>query len=145
MTDKTNFQLVQEFHQTFGVTGLADKADLNELMPFWVTRTQLLNEEFHETQEAMRKFVQGGKKKEDMVEVVDGLLDMLYVIYGSIELLGVNADLAFAEVQRSNMSKLGEDGKPILNDGVLDPSRPVGKVLKGPNYSRPNLDQFVSL
>lgn len=146
MTDKTNFQKVQEFHLAFNQTGIADKLDLNEMTPFWVRRTQLLNEEFHETQVAMGKYVQD-KTRANMAEVVDGLLDMLYVIYGTAELMGVDVDAAFAEVHRSNMSKLDENGKPIINgeNGVSDPEKPLFKVLKGPNYSKPNLDPYIIL
>ena len=73
-------------------------------------------------------------KDKDIVEVADALTDLLYVVYGAGHAFGVNLDKCFAEVQRSNMSKLGEDGNPIYNEN--------GKVMKGPNYSKPNLKQF---
>ena len=76
-------------------------------------------------------------KNKDIVEVADALTDILYVTYGAGHSFGVNLDECFDEVQRSNMSKLGEDGKPIYNDS--------GKVMKGPNYFAPNLKKIVNL
>ena len=70
----------------------------------------------------------------DIVEVADALTDLLYVVYGAGHSFGIDLDKCFAEVQRSNMSKLDNDGKPIYNEN--------GKVMKGPNYSKPNLKQF---
>ena len=74
-------------------------------------------------------------KAKDLKEVADALADILYVTYGAGCAYGIDLDKCFKEVQRANMSKLGEDGKPIYND--------KGKVMKGPNYSEPNLKQFV--
>ncbi len=71
----------------------------------------------------------------DIVEVADALTDLLYVVYGAGHSFGIDLDKCFAEVQRSNMSKLDNDGKPIYNEN--------GKVMKGPNYSKPNLKQFL--
>ena len=71
----------------------------------------------------------------DIVEVADALTDLLYVVYGAGHSFGINLDKCFAEVQRSNLSKLNIDGKPIYNEN--------GKVMKGPNYSKPNLKQFL--
>ena len=71
----------------------------------------------------------------DIIEVADALTDLLYVVYGAGHSWGIDLDKCFAEVQRSNMSKLGEDGKPIYNE--------KGKVMKGPNYFKPNLSKFV--
>ena len=73
----------------------------------------------------------------DIVEVADALTDILYVTYGAGHSFGVNLDSCFDEVQRSNMSKLGEDGKPIYNE--------YGKVMKGPNYFVPNLKTIIGL
>ena len=73
--------------------------------------------------------------KKDIKEVADALTDILYVTYGAGHAFGINLDKCFQEVQSSNMSKLGDDGKPIFND--------KGKVMKGPNYSAPNLKQFI--
>ena len=90
-------------------------------------RYDLINEELDELSVAI--------KDKDIVEVADALTDLLYVVYGAGHAFGINLDKCFAEVQRSNMSKLSEDGKPIYNEN--------GKVMKGPNYSKPNLKQFL--
>ena len=74
--------------------------------------------------------------KKDIQEVADALTDILYVTYGAGHAFGINLDKCFQEVQSSNMSKLGEDGKPIYNE--------KGKVMKGPNYFKPNLKKFVA-
>ena len=71
----------------------------------------------------------------DIVEVADALTDLLYVVYGAGHAFGIDLDKCFAEVQSSNMSKLDKDGKPIYNES--------GKVMKGPNYSKPNLKQYL--
>ena len=90
-------------------------------------RYDLIKEELDELSVAIRN--------KDIVEVADALTDLLYVVYGAGHSFGIDLDKCFEEVQRSNMSKLGEDGKPIYNDN--------GKVMKGPNYSKPNLKQFL--
>ena len=90
-------------------------------------RLDLIKEELSELEDAM--------KKKDLKEVADALTDILYVTYGAGYAYGVDLDQCFKEVQRANMSKLGEDGKPIYND--------QGKVMKGPNYSPPNLKKFI--
>ena len=74
-------------------------------------------------------------KEKDIIEVADALTDLLYVVYGAGHAFGIDLDKCFAEVQRSNLSKLNIDGKPIYNEN--------GKVMKGPNYSKPNLKQFL--
>ena len=74
-------------------------------------------------------------KKKDLIEVADALTDILYVTYGAGHAFGINLDKCFNEVQNSNMSKLDEDGKPIYNQ--------YGKVMKGPNYFKPDLSRFV--
>ena len=74
-------------------------------------------------------------KEKNLTEVADALTDLLYVVYGAGHAFGIDLDRCFTEVQRSNMSKLGEDGKPIYNE--------QGKVMKGPNYIKPNLKQFI--
>ena len=74
-------------------------------------------------------------KEKDIIEVADALTDLLYIVYGAGHSFGIDLDKCFAEVQRSNMSKLDNDGKPIYNEN--------GKVMKGPNYSKPNLKQFL--
>ena len=121
----TNFEKVGLFMKTFGQEvktrpGLSDEK-INKL------RIDLIEEELTEFKEAM--------KKNDLKEVVDALTDILYVTYGAGHAFGVNLDNCFDEVQKSNMSKLGEDGKPIYND--------AGKVMKGPKYFQPDLSKFV--
>jgi predicted HAD superfamily Cof-like phosphohydrolase len=91
-------------------------------------RIDLIKEELKELTEAMQK--------KDLLEVADALTDILYVTYGAGHAFGINLDACFNEVQNSNMSKLGKDGKPIYNDS--------GKVMKGPNYFKPDLSKFVS-
>ena len=91
-------------------------------------RCDLINEELQELQDAIRR--------KDIKEVADALTDILYVTYGAGHAFGIDLDKCFLEVQKSNMSKLGEDGKPIYND--------KGKVMKGPNYFKPDLNKFVA-
>ena len=91
-------------------------------------RYELIKEELTEFKEAI--------EKKDIKEVADALTDILYVTYGAGHAFGINLDKCFEEVQNSNMSKLGQDGKPIYNEN--------GKVMKGPNYFKPNLDKFVA-
>jgi len=91
-------------------------------------RYDLIKEELEELKIAM--------ENKDLLEVADALTDILYVTYGAGHAFGINLDKCFEEVQNSNMSKLGEDGKPIYND--------VGKVMKGPKYFKPDLSKFVN-
>tara|TARA_Y100000741_G_scaffold43053_1_gene29935 strand:+ start:180 stop:521 length:342 start_codon:yes stop_codon:yes gene_type:complete len=91
-------------------------------------RLDLIREELSELEEAL--------EKKDIKEVADALTDILYVTYGAGHAFGINLDKCFEEVQNSNMSKLGSDGKPIYND--------QGKVMKGPDYFKPNLSKFVA-
>ena len=90
-------------------------------------RYDLIKEELTELEQAMNT--------KNLKEIADALTDILYVTYGAGYAYGIDLDKCFKEVQRANMSKLGDDGKPIYND--------KGKVMKGPNYSEPNLKQFV--
>ena len=121
----TNFQKVKTFMQTFGQevklkpSFSTDK--INDL------RYNLIKEELEELKEAI--------SKKDLLEVADALTDILYVTYGAGHAFGIDLDKCFEEVQNSNMSKLGEDGKPIYND--------KGKVMKGPNYYKPDLSKFI--
>ena len=121
----TNFQKVKTFMQTFGQevkskpSFSSDK--INEL------RYNLINEELEELKLAMAN--------KDILEVADALTDILYVTYGAGHAFGIDLDSCFEEVQNSNMSKLGKDGKPIFNE--------AGKVMKGPNYYKPDLAKFV--
>ena len=90
-------------------------------------RISLINEELEELKKAI--------KDNDVLEVADALTDILYVAYGAGHAFGINLDKCFNEVQESNMSKPGEDGKPIYNE--------MGKVMKGPKYFKPNLSKFI--
>ena len=121
----TNFEKVGLFMKTFGQeikTNASLSSDkINKL------RIDLIEEELEELKDAINK--------KDLKETVDALTDILYVVYGAGHAFGVNLDKCFEEVQNSNMSKLGEDGKPIYNKN--------GKVMKGPNYFKPNLNQFL--
>ena len=122
----TNFDKVGTFMKTFGQevkTKPSFSTDkINQL------RLDLIKEELTELIEAMNK--------KDLLEVADALTDILYVTYGAGHALGINLDKCFEEVQNSNMSKLDESGKPIYNEH--------GKVMKGPNYFKPDLSKFVS-
>ena len=121
----TNFESVKKFMQTFGqeVKTKAAFPDNKKIS----LRVDLIKEELSEFEEAIAK--------NDIKEVADALTDILYVTYGAGHAFGINLDRCFEEVQNSNMSKLGEDGKPIYNEN--------GKVMKGPNYFKPNLNQFL--
>ena len=90
-------------------------------------RYELIKEELSELNEAI--------KDKNLEEIADALTDILYVTYGAGHAFGINLDKCFQEVQNSNMSKLGEDGKPVYNDR--------GKVMKGPNYFKPNLKKLI--
>ena len=91
-------------------------------------RISLIEEELDELKQAM--------KEKNLKEVADALTDILYVTYGAGHAFGIDLDKCFDEVQNSNMSKLGENGKPIYNES--------GKVMKGPNYFKPDLSKFVN-
>ena len=122
----SNFNKVKTFMSTYG-QDIKEKAAFpkNKIVQL---RINLIEEELNELKEAI--------KNNDIVEVADALTDILYVTYGAGHSFGVNLDKCFDEVQRSNMSKLGEDGKPIYNE--------FGKVMKGPNYFSPNLKKLLS-
>ena len=127
MSDMSNFNKVKTFMNTYG-QDVKEKAEFPENKIVQL-RIDLIEEELNELKEAI--------KNKDIVEVADALTDILYVTYGAGHSFGVNLDECFDEVQRSNMSKLGEDGKPIYNDS--------GKVMKGPSYFAPNLKKIVNL
>ena len=127
MSDMSNFNKVKTFMNTYG-QDVKEKAEFPENKIVQL-RIDLIEEELNELKEAV--------KNKDIVEVADALTDILYVTYGAGHSFGVNLDQCFDEVQRSNMSKLGEDGNPIYNDS--------GKVMKGPNYFAPNLKKIVNL
>ena len=121
----TNFEKVGTFMKTFGQDVKQNPSfstsKINQL------RVDLIKEELDELIEAMNK--------KDLVEVADALTDILYVTYGAGHAFGINLDKCFEEVQNSNMSKLNKDGKPIYNN--------KGKVMKGPNYFKPDLNKFI--
>ena len=122
----SNFNKVGLFMKTFGQE-VKNKPSLssdkiNKL------RIDLIKEELDELKEAM--------DNKDLLEVADALTDILYVTYGAGQAFGIDLDKCFDEVQNSNMSKLGKNGEPIYND--------AGKVMKGPNYFKPNLLKFTS-
>jgi len=121
----SNFEDVKKFMKTFGQI-IRTKPQFPDDKTVKL-RYDLIKEELDELEEAM--------KTKNLKEVADALTDILYVTYGAGCAYGVDLDKCFKEVQRANMSKLGEDGKPIYNE--------KGKVMKGPNYSPPNLKKFV--
>ena len=122
----TNFERVKKFMETFGQE-IREKAGFpNEKITS--LRYDLIKKELDELKEAM--------ENKDIKEVADALTDILYVTYGAGHAFGVDLDKCFEEVQNSNMSKLDPDGKPIYND--------KGKVMKGPNYFKPDLTKFVA-
>ena len=122
----SNFNKVGIFMKTFGQEVKSKPSfstdKINQL------RIDLIKEELDELNEAM--------DNNDLLEVADALTDILYVTYGAGHAFGINLDKCFDEVQNSNMSKLGENGEPIYNES--------GKVMKGPNYFKPDLTKFVS-
>ena len=122
----SNFESVKKFMKTFGQE-VKEKAEFPS-DKVSALRYDLIKEELDELRDAI--------EKKDIKEVADALTDILYVTYGAGHAFGINLDKCFDEVQSSNMSKLGEDGKPIYNE--------KGKVMKGPNYFKPNLNKFVA-
>ncbi len=121
----SNFQSVKKFMKTFGQE-IKDKTEFpNEKIV--QLRYDLIKEELEELNQAI--------KDNDIKEVADALTDILYVTYGAGHAFGIDLDKCFEEVQKSNMSKLGLDGKPIYNDD--------GKVMKGPKYFKPDLTKFI--
>ncbi len=122
----TNFENVKKFMQIFGQEVKTKASFPNDKIIN--LRLNLIREELSELKEAI--------EKKDIKEVADALTDILYVAYGAGHAFGINLDKCFEEVQNSNMSKLGSDGKPIFNEH--------GKVMKGPNYFKPDLSKFVA-
>ncbi len=121
----SNFEKVKNFMTTYGqeVKESASFPDESIIK----LRLQLIKEELEELEQAIND--------KNLLEVADALTDILYVTYGAGHSFGINLDACFEEVQRSNMSKLDVDGKPIYNE--------FGKVMKGPNFSKPNLKQYI--
>ncbi len=122
----SNFDSVKKFMKTFGQE-VKEKAEFPS-EKITKLRYDLIKEELDELRIAI--------DDRDIKEVADALTDILYVTYGAGHSFGIDLDKCFQEVQNSNMSKLGADGKPIYND--------KGKVMKGPNYFKPNLNKFVA-
>ena len=122
----TNFEKVKLFMKTYGQE-VKDKAGFSDARTNKL-RIDLIKEELEELTEAMQD--------ENLLEVADALTDILYVTYGAGHAFGIDLDKCFEEVQNSNMSKLGEDGKPIYNE--------AGKVMKGPNYFKPDLSKYLN-
>ena len=121
----SNFEDVKIFMKTFGQKVITKPKFPDEST--MILRFDLIKEELNELEQAM--------KNKDLKEAVDALTDILYVTYGAGHAFGVNLDKCFDEVQKSNMSKLGENGKPIYNE--------AGKVMKGPSYFKPDLSKFI--
>jgi|TARA_B110000285_G_scaffold69480_1_gene79942 predicted HAD superfamily Cof-like phosphohydrolase len=121
----SNFQSVKKFMQTFHQE-VKDKTEFPNEMIIKL-RYDLINEELEELNQAI--------KDKDIKEIADALTDILYVTYGAGHAFGIDLDKCFNEVQKSNMSKLGADGKPIYNES--------GKVMKGPSYFKPDLNKFL--
>ena len=121
----TNFEKVGLFMKTFN----QDVKDSSSLSTDKINslRISLINEELEELKQAI--------SEKNLTEVADALTDILYVTYGAGHAFGIDLDSCFDEVQNSNMSKLGKDGKPIYNE--------AGKVMKGPNYFKPDLSKFI--
>ena len=122
----TNFEKVKLFMNTYGQE-VKDKAEFSDAKTNKL-RIDLIKEELEELTQAMNE--------KNLLEVADALTDILYVTYGAGHAFGIDLDKCFDEVQNSNMSKLGEDGKPIYNKS--------GKVMKGPNYFKPDLTKFIN-
>ena len=121
----SNFNKVKTFMETFGQeVKIKPSFSTNKINSL---RYDLIKEELDELKVAM--------ESNDLLEVADALTDILYVTYGAGHAFGIDLDKCFEEVQSSNMSKLDENGKPIYNE--------TGKVMKGPKYFKPNLNQFV--
>ena len=121
----TNFECVKKFMQTFGQEVKNKPEYPNEKIV--KLRYDLIDEELKELKEAI--------EKKSIKDVADALTDILYVTYGAGHAFGINLDKCFTEVQNSNMSKLGKDGKPIYNE--------QGKVMKGPNFFEPDLGKLL--
>ena len=121
----TNFEKVKIFMETFGQEVKSKSSLSSEKINS--LRLSLIQEELDELNKAIQD--------KDIVEVADALTDILYVTYGAGHAFGIDLDQCFNEVQNSNMSKLGDDGKPIYNEN--------GKVMKGPNYFKPDLSKYI--
>lgn len=131
---KTNFEKVKEFHRAFGVPSAEKPTEPSR--DLYHLRVGLIDEELSEFVEGHYESThQDADFMPDLIEIADAIGDMLYVVYGTADQYGLDADAIFAEVHRSNCSKLGSDGRPIYRED--------GKVLKGPNFSPPDLEKIV--
>ena len=122
----TNFEKVRLFMKTYGQE-VKDKAGLSDAKTNNL-RIELIKEELEELTEAIQE--------KNLIEVADALTDILYVTYGAGHAFGIDLDKCFDEVQNSNMSKLGKDGKPLYNE--------AGKVMKGPNFFKPDVSKYLN-
>jgi len=130
------FQMVRHFHETYGLEVNDEPLDIKQLhphgdlfsTPLWRLRMNLCQEEWAEFDKAM-------DGTEDLVDIADAICDLIYVLCGTAVSFGIPLDECFAEVQRSNMSKLDADGKPIVRED--------GKILKGPDFSEPDLRSII--
>lgn len=125
--EKTSFELVKEFHETYGQPIAKEPGLIGSSRS--TLRADLIEEEFDEFRQAV--------SDRDIVEIADALGDLIYVVNGAAVEYGIDLDRVVQEIHRSNMSKLGEDGKPIYRED--------GKVIKGPNYSPPNLKPILGI
>lgn len=126
---------VEAFHNAFGIENKYEQTLVDKETA--ILRYKLMREENEEYLEAC--------ENDDLIEVADALGDQLYILCGTILKHGLQYKIeeVFEEIQRSNMSKLDKDGNPIVNDGIIDPTRPVGKVLKSDQYSQPNIKDIL--
>ena len=125
MIQATNFEMAGDFMEAYG-----QDIPLHPTWPDSATqnlRMALIDEEVGELRDSL--------KNRDMIGVADALTDILYVVYGAGQAFGIDLDECYNEVHRSNLTKLGEDGRPIKDEN--------GKVMKGPNYEEPNLEQYL--
>ena len=130
------FQMVKRFHEVYGLEINDEPIDIKQLhphgptssSPLWRLRSKLHDEELNELIEAM-------DEDDDLVPIADAICDLIYVLCGTAVSFGIPLDECFAEVQRSNMSKLGFDGNPIVRDD--------GKILKGPDFTPPDLRSII--
>ena len=128
MRPLTNFERVREFHRVFKlISSLTPTLDVGDTVK--KLRVDLIEEELQELKDALAA--------NDIVEVADALTDLLYVVYGAGDVFGINLDDCFEEVHSSNMSKLDEEGNPIYRED--------GKILKGPNFRKPDLRPFATI
>lgn len=135
---QSNFDRVKEFHRAFGVPSAEKPTEPTKAL--YNLRFRLIDEELEEFVEAHFDEGTGQYFEPDLIEIADAIGDMLYVIYGTADQYGLDADAIFAEVHRSNMSKLDENGKPLFHDGITGPK---GKVKKSSRFEEPKLREVI--